>query len=83
MDMDYYSIKFLVEKLDDVSSVVWSFEVLGLVVDASETIKKFAHFYIYWTELYGKGLEVANWHLNGDTEPFDNFYESAIECMKD
>jgi hypothetical protein len=21
----------------------------------------------------GHNLEVANWHLNGDTEPFDNF----------
>lgn len=83
MDMDYYSIKSLVEKLDDVSSVDCTNEVLGLIVSASETIKKFVHFYIYWTELYGKGLEVANWHLNGDTESFDNFYESAVECMKD
>jgi hypothetical protein len=24
---------------------------------------------------YGTGLEVANWHMNGTTEPFDNFIE--------
>lgn len=33
----------------------------------------------YFDELYGQGLEVANWHQNGDLEPFDSFYESACE----
>lgn len=32
----------------------------------------------YFDALYGQGLEVENWHLNSDTEPFDNFYESAL-----
>lgn len=27
--------------------------------------------------LYGRDLQIANWHLNGDLEPFDNFYEDA------
>lgn len=34
-------------------------------------------FYNYFAELYGEGLEIANWHQNGDLEPFDNFFESA------
>lgn len=25
---------------------------------------------------YGTGLEVANWHLNGDLEPWDKFYNA-------
>ncbi|EMH4108102.1 hypothetical protein RGI85_001981, partial [Serratia marcescens] len=25
-------------------------------------------------ELYGKGFEVLGWHLNGDTEPLDNWF---------
>ncbi len=25
--------------------------------------------------LYGQGFEVANWHLNGDMESMDNFFE--------
>tara|TARA_R110001606_G_scaffold8453_3_gene37204 strand:+ start:7390 stop:7632 length:243 start_codon:yes stop_codon:yes gene_type:complete len=25
--------------------------------------------------LYGQGLQVANWHLNGELEPLDNFFE--------
>lgn len=37
------------------------------------------NFKQYFDELYGDGLEIANWHLNGDLEPFDTFYESALE----
>lgn len=33
----------------------------------------------YWDELYGKGLEVANWHMNGELEDLDNFYDSAMD----
>ena len=36
----------------------------------------------YFEDLYGEGLEIANYHMNGDTEPFDNFYDSAIQCME-
>jgi len=36
---------------------------------------------------YGKGLEVANWHLNGDLEPLDHFFESnscdALDKLKE
>lgn len=39
--------------------------------------KRLKVFYNYFSELYGQGLEVANWHLNGDLEPFDEFYEHA------
>ena len=28
--------------------------------------------------LYGKGLEVAGWHLNGALEPLDHFIEDAF-----
>lgn len=40
---------------------------------------RYVRFKQYFDELYGQGLEVANWHQNGGLEPFDNFYESAIE----
>ncbi len=33
----------------------------------------------YWDSLYGQGYEIANWHYNGTTEPFDNFWEAAEE----
>ena len=33
----------------------------------------------YFKDLYGQGLDIVNWHQNGELEPFDNFYESAIE----
>lgn len=46
-----------------------------------EELDGFRSFYNYMKELYGTGLEVANWHLNGDLESFDNFFESAQENM--
>lgn len=29
-----------------------------------------------WDVLYGKNMTVNNWHLNGDTEPVDSFFDS-------
>lgn len=42
-------------------------------------IKALLAFKDYFSDLYGHGLEVANWHENGALEPFDNFYDSAEE----
>lgn len=43
---------------------------------------KLQKFYDYMFDLYGKGLEVVNWHLNGDLEAFDNFFDSADEVSQ-
>ena len=43
---------------------------------------KLEKFKKYFDDLYGQGLEIANWHYNGDLEPFDNFYESALDEME-
>jgi hypothetical protein len=60
-----------------------AYEDIGLMPDEVEEMKgdieHYKKFYDYMCDLYGKGLEVANWHLNGDLEPFDNFFESADE----
>lgn len=29
-----------------------------------------------WETFYGQNLQVANWHLNGELEPMDKFFES-------
>lgn len=42
-------------------------------------VDRLRRFKEYWDELYGKGLEVANWHMNGKLEDFDNFYDSAMD----
>lgn len=39
-------------------------------------------FYEYFMELYGDGLEILNWHLNGETEPLDSFIDAAVEYME-
>ena len=81
MKMDANSIIELVDKLDNVSSVDCTNEVLSLIVDSSDAIKKCFSFIKYWSDLYGVGLQVYGWHLNGDLEDFDNFYDSAMECL--
>lgn len=42
-------------------------------------IRALSAFKDYFSDLYGQGLEIAKWHLNGDTEPFDSFYDSALD----
>lgn len=42
-------------------------------------VNQLSRFKQYFDELYGQGLDIANWHQNGELELFDNFYESAIE----
>ena len=43
--------------------------------DLLEACEKAEQFLEGIISFYGQGLEVANWHLNGSTEPFDNFIE--------
>lgn len=45
-------------------------------------VEESIRFKEYFDNLYGEGLEVQNYHLNGDTEPFDNFYDSALDFAK-
>lgn len=41
-----------------------------------ELLEKFKE---YFDDLYGKGLEVYGWHMNGEAKSFDDFYEDACE----
>ncbi|WP_078392040.1 hypothetical protein [Shouchella patagoniensis] len=52
------------------------FDEVQRLKEENEKLKAFRD---YFDELYGDGLEVANWHLNGDLEPLDNFIDSAKE----
>lgn len=54
---------------------IQEYRKIGTVEECEESVQ----FKKYFDELYGQGLEVANWHQNGETEPFDTFYESALE----
>ena len=47
--------------------------------EIADRFEELVRFKEYFTELYGEGLAIANFHFNGDLEPFDNFYESALE----
>jgi len=50
-----------------------------IVEETRVLLEELQGFKAYFDDLYGQGLEISNWHMNGDTEPFDNFYESAME----
>jgi len=50
---------------------------------AKTVVEELRRFKAYFDSLYGQGLEIANWHMNGDMEPFDNFYDSALAEMED
>lgn len=52
---------------------------LDIINRQQAEIERLKAFKSYFDELYGKGLDVANWHLNSELEPFDNFYESALQ----
>ena len=41
-----------------------------------EPLEKFKE---YFDVLYGKGLEVYGWHMNGEAKSFDDFYEDACK----
>ena len=47
------------------------------------TLEQLQQFKEYFDSLYGNGLDVANWHLNGAMESFDSFYEAAVESMNE
>ena len=64
------------DKSEEVRVGSWSVE--ELINSLNAAIEAIA-FKDYFDELYGTGLEVANWHLNGDLEDFDSFYDAALD----
>ncbi|HET6871387.1 MAG TPA: hypothetical protein VFH42_00230 [Sporolactobacillaceae bacterium] len=63
----------------------WVFDKALQGIDEVKRLKeennKLKAFYDYFSELYGQGLEIANWHQNGELEPFDDFFDSAEKEM--
>lgn len=47
----------------------------------SEKIKSLQAFKDYFDDLQGLNLEVLGYHDNGDTVPFDDFYQGALSEM--
>lgn len=43
--------------------------------ELAEALRKAKEFYEGITSFYGQDLQVYNWHLNGEPEPFDNFID--------
>lgn len=56
-------------------------EALGMALTALRPVSRepLEKFKEYFDDLYGKGLEVYGWHMNGEAKSFDDFYEDACE----
>lgn len=54
----------------------------ALCEEMENTAKEYREFKEYFDKLYGRNLTVGSWHLNGALEPFDNFYDKAVDEMK-
>ena len=67
--------------LDNCDPLVLDGQALDLINRQQAEIEKLQVFKSYFDELYGTGLDIANYHLNGALESFDNFYESALQEM--
>ncbi|MEZ3438631.1 MAG: hypothetical protein K1W18_07105 [Oscillospiraceae bacterium] len=53
----------------------------ALCEEMENTAKEYRAFKEFFDALYGRNLTVGNWHLNGALEPFDNFYDKAVDEM--
>ena len=58
-----------------------SYELFKAGLDALRPVSRepLEKFKEYFDDLYGKGLEVYGWHMNGEAKSFDDFYEDACE----
>ena len=53
-------------------------DIVSILDADTRELKALRKFKQYFDGLYGQGLEVANYHMNGNLESFDNFYDSAM-----
>lgn len=65
-----YTFNSIIQARDEIQK----YRELGTI----DAVREAVEFKKYFDDMYGQGLGVANWHLNGDLEPFDTFYEPAI-----
>ena len=57
-------------------------ELYRRIAELEKELKGLREFKEYFDDLYGTGLEIAGWHLNGELESFDSFYEEACGGME-
>lgn len=46
-------------------------------------VKQLEAFKSFFDDLYGIGLTVTDYHINGYPEQFDNLYEEAVSWMEE
>lgn len=63
------SVTMAIQALEEIQQ----YKAIGTI----EEFRQAMRFKEYFMELYDEGLEVANWHKNGDLEPLVNFIDEA------
>ena len=53
-------------------------DIVSVLDTDTRELNALRKFKKYFDGLYGQNLEVANYHMNGNFESFDNFYDSAM-----
>ena len=51
--------------------------------ELQEKVKQLEAFKSFFDDLYGIGLTVRNYHINGYPEQFDSLYEEAVSWMEE
>lgn len=84
---EYHAEIVMLRKMQPVVLTGESANSFALAVELSETKAKLEElskknaalkaYKDYFSDCYGQGYEVANYHLNGDLEPLDTFLDSA------
>lgn len=76
---EFYYLSANPEK--DYPGVMSYMEALGMALTALRPVSRepLEKFKEYFDDLYGKGLEIYGWHMNGEAKSFDDFYEDACE----
>ena len=72
------SVEQVLDLFDTIEALQQENEQLqAQVARVKKVLRKVREALDYWRELYGIGLEVLNWHVNGYIETFDSFYDSS------
>lgn len=70
------------EAIKSMQNIIEYWTYKSTEIEAAKLAIEAIKFKEYFMDLYGKDLQVANWHLNGEFAPLDYFIESALEHSK-
>lgn len=74
LEADFETLKGNYRQLSGISEQLQADKAVAVVA-----LRKAERFIGAMRGFYGEGLQVVNWHQNGDAEPLDNFFENNMD----